>query len=153
MNRGHSAECRHERFDEGEGCCWLKRADDQGGACKVGRKESTTTIAGHFSKALHEGGIPGQWELYVGWLAVFGIMALVFAAAMFSRVSPGTFDGLKGLVSDGVSFTLRLGRLQPSQYANGQPTERTPLTAKRAEDLEASFSSFLTSAQVSLKVR
>lgn len=122
---GHSEECRHERFEEGEGCCWLKRADDNGGKCKLGRIKSKNTIAGFFVNELHEGGLPGDEEY--GWYLVCGILAVVFAGFSYSRAVAGTTFGqtLKGLVGDGLAFTLRGGRSgrikQPASPVASQP--------------------------------
>eukprot|EP01043_Picozoa_sp_COSAG02_P025205 COSAG02_NODE_1407_length_12764_cov_3781.882985_4_plen_305_part_00 len=101
----NNADCRKDNFKEDEGCCWLKRADANGGVCQEGRSDSKAQMSGHFTEGkAHDGGLPDHASS--GWAVVTIIMGFAFVGTAYSRVSPGFAQNLKSLVADGVTFTI-----------------------------------------------
>ena len=132
----NNKDCQENNFKEDEGCCWLKRADDNGGACEAGRIESSSQISGRFIEGEpHEGGLPDRASS--GWTVVTIVMGFVFVSTAYSRVSPSFGQNLKSLVADGVTFTIGVARGR-GDYT---PIEKDPfLTEKAGSHAKASGS-------------
>ena len=118
FGHNNNGDCQESNFKEGEGCCWLKQMDKDGGACKTDRVSSSSQVSGFFIEGEpHEGGLPSHES---GWAIVVMIMGFAFVGGAYSRVSPGFGRNLKGLVADGIAFTT------------GVATGASPAAARRA---------------------
>ena len=137
----NNQDCRKGSFKDGEGCCWLKRADAQGGACQAGRSDSASQMSGHYTEGEpHEGGLPDQDS--GGWTVVTIIMGFTFVGAAYNRVSPGFGRNLKSLVIDGVTFTMSPAYSPQSDYTpiKSEPSSSyTPDTDTRTTGPNTAF--------------
>ena len=107
----NNPDCKKDKFkDDSEGCCWLKRRDDDGGLCakEASKTHASAQTFGLFGDLPHEGGLPDDGS--TGWAAVFGLLGIIFAVSAYSRVSPAFARNIFSLAADGVQFTLSGGR-------------------------------------------
>ena len=126
----NNQDCQKGNFKDDEGCCWLKHADAQGGACQAGgRADSASQISGHYIEGEpHEGGLPDQDS--GGWAVVTIIMGFAFVGAAYNRVSPGFGRNLISLVVDGVTFTMSPADSPRSDYA---PIKSEPSSSRNPD--------------------
>ena len=107
----NNPDCKKDKFkDDSEGCCWLKRRDDDGGLCakEASKTHASAQTFGFFGELPHDGGLPDDGS--TGWAVVFGLLGIIFAVSAYSRVSPAFARNIFSLAADGVQFTLSGGR-------------------------------------------
>ena len=76
----NNPDCKKDKFkDDSEGCCWLKRRDDDGGLCakEASKTHASAQTFGFFGELPHDGGLPDDGS--TGWAVVFGLLGIIFA--------------------------------------------------------------------------
>ena len=132
----NNKDCQEGDFKDGEGCCWLKRASEDGTKCTAGKSKSKSQNLGFFLEGLpQDTELPGSGPS--GWFIVVVICTFLFGGTAYSRVSPGFGRNLTGLVHDGLAFSMSAaGYTHPMRPKRGDysavKSEATPGPAAAA---------------------